>query len=70
MDSDEIAKYVDQLEAETRNIKNEALRFSWYMRGGLSYEHVLMLSFSERESLAKLVKENIETTKKTGLPYF
>lgn len=40
------------------------------MRGGLSYEHALMLSFQERESLSKLVKDNMETTKKTGLPYF
>jgi len=40
------------------------------MRGGLSYESALLLSFKEREMLSKLVKDNMETTKKTGLPYF
>jgi len=70
LNSEEISNYVDRLEAETNQIKDEALRFSWYMRGGLSYESALMLSFKERELLSKLVKDNMETTKKTGLPYF
>ena len=43
---------------------------SWYMRGGLSYEQALQLSASEREIVSNLIKENMETTKKSGLPFF
>jgi hypothetical protein len=40
------------------------------MRGGITYEEAMNLSSAERELIADLVKENMETTKKTGLPYF
>jgi len=43
---------------------------SWYMRGGLSYEQALQLSQTEREIVSNLIKENMETTKKSGLPFF
>ena len=40
------------------------------MRGGLSIDDAHYLSWSEREIIGKLVKENLETTKKTGMPFF
>lgn len=40
------------------------------MRGGLTYEEAMNLSFNERKAISDLVKDNLETTKKTGLPYF
>lgn len=40
------------------------------MRGGLTYEEALNLSWTEREIIGDIVKDNLETTKKTGLPYF
>jgi hypothetical protein len=43
---------------------------SWYMRGGMTYEQVMLLSTSERNMLSKLIKDNLETTKKSGLPFF
>ena len=36
----------------------------------MSYEHILQLSNAERKMIAELVKENYETTKKSGLPHF
>lgn len=46
------------------------MKLAWYMRGGITYEQVLMLSNTERAMISELAKENIETTKKTGLPWF
>ena len=43
---------------------------SWYMRGGLSYDQALQLSVGERKLINKLIKDNLETTKKSGLPFF
>lgn len=43
---------------------------SWYMRGGLSYDQALCLSTAERTLVNNIIKENLETTKKTQLPFF
>ena len=40
------------------------------MRGGASYEDVLQMSSQERDLLTKLIKENLETTKTSKLPFF
>lgn len=40
------------------------------MRGGLTYDESMLLNKSEREIINQLIKDNIETTKKTKLPFF
>ena len=40
------------------------------MRGGVTYNEACGMSPAEREIVGKLVKENLETTKKTGQPFF
>jgi hypothetical protein len=40
------------------------------MRGGITYDQALQLSVSERTLISELIKENLETTKKSGLPFF
>lgn len=70
MDSDQIVKLVEGMEKESNDIRQEALKMSWYMRGGLSYDQALQLSVKEREALNNLIKDNLDTTKKTGLPFF
>jgi hypothetical protein len=57
-------------EKESKALRDEALRLSWYMRGGLSYGDAMMLSNEERILIGKLIKENIDITKKTGVPFF
>jgi hypothetical protein len=58
------------LDKEANLIRSEALKQSWYMRGGLSYQDALQLSFAERSMINDLIKDNLDTTKKTGLPFF
>ena len=70
MDSDGISKMVDQMEKETRTIRQEVLKLCWYMRGGLTYDEGMQLSQVERDIINELVKDNLETTKKSGLPFF
>ena len=60
---------VDQMDKETVDIRREALQLSWYMRGGVTYDQALQLSVSERTLISELIKENLETTKKSGLPF-
>ena len=40
------------------------------MRGGLSYDDAMLLSQTEKELIGKLVKDHMETTQKSGLPFF
>jgi hypothetical protein len=68
--ADRIEGYIGKMEKEAKAFKEEALKLSWFMRGGLSYEDAMLLSFSEREMINKIVKDNLETTKKSGLPFF
>ena len=53
------------MESESKNIKMDILKSCWFMRGGLTYQEGLNLSQSEREIIAQLVKDNMETAKKT-----
>lgn len=46
------------------------MKMAWYMRGGASYTDILNMSVTERKSISKLIEENMETTKKSGLPFF
>ena len=68
--SDQISKMLEQMDAEVDSIRQEALKMSWYMRGGLTYDQAMALSTSERTMISQLIKENLETTKKSGLPFY
>ena len=58
------------MEKEAKLIREQSLKMSWHMRGGASYEDIMNMSFKERQAISKLIKENIETTNKTKLPFF
>ena len=58
------------MDKEVVDIRREALQMAWYMRGGLSYEQALQLSVGERTLISELIKDNLETTKKRGLPFY
>lgn len=58
------------MDQESKQIRDDALKMCWYMRGGLTYTEAMNLSSQERDIIARLIKENLETTKKSGLPFF
>ncbi len=66
----EIVNLIENYEKESKALKTEALRLSWYMRGGLTYDDAMYLSQTERELIGEIIKENMEITKKSGLPFF
>lgn len=70
LDNEGIGKYIDRLDQEAGQIRSESLKLAWYMRGGATYDQVMNMSFAERQMIGELAKENIETTKKTNLPWF
>ena len=65
----EIHNLAKRFEKETREIKKDVMKMCWYMRG-LSFSEGMNLSADEREIVGEIIKENLETTKKSGLPFF
>lgn len=62
-------KLVDEYENDTKQIKDEVFRIAWHMRGGVQSEDLFWrYSVEDREILSRIIKDNIETTNKTGLP--
>jgi len=37
---------------------------------GMSFEEAMTLSYEERTLVGEIIKDNLETTKKSGLPFF
>jgi hypothetical protein len=70
MSRDDMLDYFNQLENQSKAIKEEVLKLCWYMRGSISYNEGMMLSPDERTMISKIVKDNLETTKKSGMPFF
>ena len=58
------------MDQEAKKITAEVLKLCWYMRGGVTYSEAMNMSTAEREAVGKIIKENLETTKKSGLPFF
>lgn len=67
---EEIQKLSENLERETKALKDELFTICWFMRGSLSISEAFDLSQEDLEILSKIIKENLENTKKTGLPFF
>jgi len=70
LNEDAILKLVDDYERQSRAIKDEILRFCWYMRGGITYADAMLLSEQERQIISNIIKDNLETAKKSGMPFF
>ena len=62
--------FLERYDKQTKALKKEALKMCWYMRGGLTYDEAMGISEQERAIIADIVKDNMEATKKSGLPFF
>ena len=58
------------MESETKMLRHELFKICWYMRGGVTYQESLVMSMEDRRIIADIIKENLETAKKTGQPFF
>lgn len=67
---EEIQKEVEELEKESKALRQELYQMAWYMRGALNIEQAFMLDFHDREIIAEIIKQNIEVTKETNMPFF
>tara|TARA_B110000503_G_C7110314_1_gene397770 strand:- start:649 stop:867 length:219 start_codon:yes stop_codon:yes gene_type:complete len=67
---EKILAEVEIQENQVKQIKFDLAKMCWYMRGSLSMSEAYDLAPDEREVISNLIKENLETAKKTGQPFF
>lgn len=70
MSNEEIVQELEKMDKESFGIKEEIIRITWWMRGGINLDQSWNLSLNERKIIGNMIKENIETSKKTGTPIF
>jgi predicted RNA-binding protein Jag len=58
------------MERDSKAIKKNAQRLAWYMRGSISYTDILNMSPDELKFIHDIIDENLETTKKSQMPFF
>lgn len=68
LDENEIIEMIGKMGKECKGITSELLKLIWYMRGSISYSEAYYLTTFERETIVKIIQENIETSKKIGYP--
>ena len=70
LNNEEIVELIEKFDREAKAIRRDLLQMCWYMRGSIPYDDAVMLSPEEREIIGKIIKDNLETTKESGLPFF
>lgn len=70
MSMDQIEKLTDSMVKEIDELDRNALKMSWYMRGGVSYSDIMNMTTKQVDALNSVIDENLETTKKSKMPFF
>jgi hypothetical protein len=68
--NEQIEREIEKLDKESKAYKKELFKIAWFMRGSLTMEQVYQLDITDREIIGEIIKENLETTQKSGLPFF
>ena len=63
-------KEVTDLENSAKELRHNILKLVWYMRGGVTLSEAYEMGPEDRDMVKKIVEDNMETTKKSGLPFF
>ena len=66
----DVINFVESYDIEVKAIKQELLRICWYMRGGITYSEAALLSNQERNIIGEIIKENLEISKESKMPFW
>ena len=70
LNNEEIVELLESFDRDSKALKKDLLSMCWYMRGSISYDDAVMLCYEDRRIISKIIKDNLETTEKSGLPFF
>ena len=66
---DDVLEIIKSMGEETKTLTNDLLKMIWFMRGSISYSEAYSLTTYERQCISKIIEENLDITKKTGMPF-
>jgi hypothetical protein len=66
----EIEEEIEKMDRDSKALKKELFKMSWFMRGGLSFTEAYMLDYHDREIISKIIEENLEVSKESQMPFF
>lgn len=67
MSDTEIGNYLEELDSERKSLKQNIFELMWWMRGSVTLEEAWAMSADDRRAINEVIKNNLETTKKSGL---
>ena len=70
LSDEEILDLLDKMERDSKAMRDNVLRICWYMRGSIGYSDGMLLSNQDIEIINKIIKDYLETTQKSKLPFF
>lgn len=70
LDIDQIEKLTDGMVKEIDQLDKNAVKMAWYMRGGISYNDIMNMTGKQVDAINAVIEENLETTKKSQMPFF
>jgi len=70
MSRDQMEEFTNNMVKQADIIMSNSIKMSWHMRGGVSLADIMNMSSKEVSDINSLIESNMETTKKTKLPFF
>jgi hypothetical protein len=70
MNQDQIEELTNGMVKEVQQLDRNAQKMAWFMRGGVTYNDIMNMSSTQVDSLNSIIEENLETTKKSKMPFF
>ena len=67
-DPEEISEILEEMALASKALTSIVTDICWHMRGSITWEQAWNLTEDQRRVMLNLIKKNIETTQKTGMP--
>ena len=69
-DNELIRKTFNKLNAEAKNIVSNIVELCWYMRGGIQYHDMLMMTYFERQTVQDFISKRMKQIEKHSFPVY
>jgi len=70
LDLEEINQLVLDMENDSKALKDELYKICWFMRGGVTISEAYNMDIDDRKIIGNIIESNLETTQKSGMPFF
>lgn len=70
LSTDEIVELLDNFDKDSKALRKSLIKMCWYMRGGMTLDEAWLTGFNDRELINEMIKENLDITKETHMPFF